>query len=97
VRIRGGFAAARKGFASGGRAGSSFRREQGEARGEGAKSVREVAAELYRAHRRVEELKTALEAPGLDAKKELELREGLRRAEADRSRLRAMLEGAKAG
>jgi|GEM_PF-4222115 len=60
-------------------------------------SVREVAAELYRAHRRVEELRKALEAPGLDAKRELELREGLRRAEADRSRLRAMLEGAKAG
>ncbi|NLI81896.1 MAG: hypothetical protein GX443_09450 [Deltaproteobacteria bacterium] len=58
-------------------------------------SIRMLAVELYRAMKRVEELEKSLEALASDAPEVGQVMDELRRARAERDRVRAMMEGAK--
>jgi len=58
-------------------------------------TIRGLASELYRAMRRVEELKRKLQDNSTPEVDKAELAEQLRQARAERDRMQAMLEGAK--
>lgn len=58
-------------------------------------SIRMPASELYRAMKEVEELETKLKSLGLTAQNRSELEDLLRRAKAERDRIRVLLEGAR--
>lgn len=58
-------------------------------------SIRMLASELYRAIKEVKELETKLKSLGLTAPNRSEVEDQLRRAKAERDRLRFLLEGAK--
>lgn len=54
-----------------------------------------LAAELYRSMKQVEELEKRLEILAPDAPEKGQVLDELRRAKAERERIRAMMEGAK--
>ena len=58
-------------------------------------SIQGVARELYLAMMRVEELQRKLRNGSLSVAEKAELAEQLRKAQAERDRMKAMLEGAK--
>jgi len=58
-------------------------------------SIRMLAAELYRSMKQVEELEKRLEILAPDAPEKGQVLDELRRAKAERERIRAMMEGAK--
>jgi CHASE3 domain sensor protein len=57
-------------------------------------SIRMLAVELYRVMKQVEELEKKLRALASDAPERGQLEDDLRLANAERNRLKAMLEGA---
>jgi hypothetical protein len=62
-----------------------------------AMTIRGLAAEIYRAIKEVERLEKEREALPVDSPRRQELDDELRKARAERDRLRHWLEGAKAG
>ncbi|NLI34437.1 MAG: hypothetical protein GX422_16875 [Deltaproteobacteria bacterium] len=58
-------------------------------------SIRMLAVELYRSMKQVEELEKRLEILAPDAPEKGQVLDELRRAKAERERIRAMMEGAK--
>jgi hypothetical protein len=58
-------------------------------------SIRMLALELYRAKKRVEELEKNLKSETLSLSEKSDLEQELRKARAEETRIKSMLEGAK--
>jgi len=58
-------------------------------------SIRLLAIELYKQIKEIEELEKKLKGPSLGIEERNELEERVRRARAERDRIKAFLEGAK--